>query len=149
MCARPGPLSVGADIIRPSFWNRIKFLGVGKGRYLIGPLYQGANGYEEISPAGGTERRNNFALRGRNGDGFACRRPTLPMSARRYKLHIPRPDLAVRPRSFRCTSSPNRTHIRWASVWVGATGGRRLEKHCVFLCRLPYPLCLASLDISP
>ena len=45
------------------------------------------------------------------------------MSARRYKLHIPRPDLAVRSRSFRCTSSPNRTHIRWASVWVGATGG--------------------------
>ena len=47
MCARPDPLSVGADIIRPSFWNRIKFLGMGKG--IISPC--GA-GMEMVSPSG-------------------------------------------------------------------------------------------------
>ena len=66
---------------------------------------------EMVSPAG---ERRIFRPAGR---------PTLPMSARRYKLHIPRPDLAVRSRSFRCTFSPNRT--RCAGLRFGTARGQR------------------------
>ena len=78
--------SVGADIIRPSFWNRIKLLEVGRGRCLIGPLYQGTNGCVDISPAGES---------------------LLQRCKRNQKT----------------------------------AGGRRLEKHSVFLCRLPRTPC--------
>ena len=46
---------------------------------------------------------------------------------RRSNLHIPRFRLKPKARSFRCVSSPNRTRLRWASVWLAAsppnTGG--------------------------
>ena len=92
----PYPASVGADIIRPLFWNRIKFLEVGRGRCLISPLWQVSGKDVGCSPAGG------------DGDDFALRGDLL------------------------CLRRQSRQN---------ATGGRRLEKHSVFLCRLPRTPC--------
>ena len=39
---------------------------------------------------------------------------------RRSKLHIPRFAASGKARSFRCSSSPNRTRLRWAPVWPAA-----------------------------